>query len=387
MKTILFNIHDLVLVAVLVLCGLLALGCTKVGGFKHPSRQLLMAFFAINGMIALDTLVYWGEGVRYAAFELSPWLLMSFSFAAFAFGPLLFWIIRCELSPLPKPQKSLLLHLLPAIATPFYLYWVCYRHPIDVQRDLILNLSVYSVPAAHFSTFIALKKLSPVIYGLLSLMLLCRRPLNLGNWRDELGQLIYLAVGFTLIRAWVLVTHFGGLWLPLLASDLMGIIGNYLTLSLFVGLIALNLKWQHKTEAAVHQQAQAASEGADALQLSERIGKFMQRERPYLNPHINLERFARQLNVSPRRASAAINRGFQQNFQEYINGFRIEEAKRVLNSPDNADLPIVDVARLAGFNSKATFNRLFKNLEAVTPSLYRQYSLHDFPRTPADLES
>lgn len=379
MKTIMFNIHDLALVAVLGLCGLLALACIRLGGFKHPSRQLLTAFFVVNGMIALDTLVFWGDGVRYAAFEFSPWLLMSFSFATFAFGPLLFWVIRCEVSPQAKAGKSLLLHLLPAIATPFYLYFVCYRYPIDVQRDLILNLNVYSVPAAHFSTFIALKKVSPVIYGLLSLNLLRKQSLKLDDCCDQLRQLMYLTVGFTLIRAWVLITHLGGLWLPLLASDVMGIIGNYLTLSLLMGFIALNLKRQNKAEAAGHPQAR--SEEASALKLSEEIEKFVRRERPYLNPHLNLERFAQQLNVSPRRASVAINRGCQQNFQEYINRFRVEEAKRLLTSPGNDDLPIVEIARLSGFNSKATFNRIFKSQEAITPTIYRQQSLLELPDT------
>lgn len=381
MKTIMFNIHDLALVATLGLCGLLALACSRIGGFKYPSRQLLTAFFVVNGMIALDTLVFWGDGVRYAAFELSPWLLMSFSFATFAFGPLLLWVIRCEVSPQPKAGKSLLLHLLPAIATPFYLYFVFYRHPLDVQRDLILNLNVYSVPAAHFSTFIALKAISPVIYGLLSHNILRKQSLKLSECCDELRQLLYLTVGFTFIRAWILVTHLVGLWLPLLASDVMGIIGNYLTLSLLMGFIALNLKQQSKPDAVPQVQVQARSEEANALQLSEEIEKFVRRERPYLDPQLNLERFARQLNVSPRRASVAINRGCQQNFQEYINRHRVEEAKRLLTAPGSHTLPIVEIARLAGFNSKATFNRIFKSQEAITPTLYRQKSLPDFPNT------
>lgn len=389
MKTIMFNIHDLALVAVLGLCGVLALACNRLGGFKHPSRQLLTAFFVVNAMIALDTLVFWGDGVRNAAFELSPWLLMSFSFATFAFGPLLLWVIRCELSPQAKAGKSLLLHLLPAIVTPFYLYFVCYRYPLDVQRDLILNLDVYSIPAAHFSTFVALKKISPVIYGLLSLNILRKQSLKLDECCDELRQLIYLTVGFTLIRTWVLITHLSGLWLPLLASDVMGIIGNYLTLSLLMGFIALNLKQQNKTEAVrqpqpqpqAQAQAQARSEEARALQLSEQIEQFVRRQRPFLDPHLNLERFAQQLNVSPRRASVAINRGCQQNFQEYINRFRVDEAKRLLTAPGNDDLPIIEIARLAGFNSKATFNRIFKNQEGITPTLYRQKYLHDFSDT------
>lgn len=382
MKTILFNIHDLVLLSVLVLCGLLALGNMQNGALKNPSKHLLIAFFALNGIIALDTLVFWGEGVRYAAFELSPWLLTVFSFATFAFGPILYWMIRCEMSSRPRPQWLLLLHLLPAIATPFYLYWVCYRFPIDIQRDLLLNLSVYSIPDAHFSVFIALKKLSPVVYGVMSLALFYQWKNKLPELSGDIRQLLYLTLGFSLVKTWMLITHLSGVWLPTVVSDFMGIFGNYMTLMLLFGLVILSLR--PSNEARPKQSVERARVQPDAevnvAELSDRIKQLMERDKPYLNPQLNLDRFADLLQVSPRHASLAINRCFNKNFQEYINGFRLAEAKRLLSSATHADLPIIEVAHLAGFNSKATFNRLFKNLESVTPTAYRQQYLANTPQ-------
>lgn len=384
MKTILFNIHDLVLLSVLVLCGLLAIGNVKNGALKNPSRHLLIAFFAMNGMIALDTLVFWGEGVRYAAFELSPWLLTVFSFATFAFGPILYWMIRCEVSPKSRPQWSLLLHLLPAIATPFYLYWVCYRFPVDIQRDLLLNLSVYSIPEAHFSVFVALKKLSPVVYGVLSLALFFQWKNKTQKLSGDIKQLWYLTLGFSLVRAWVLITHLFGIWLSTAFSDFMGIFGNYMTLALLFGLVVLSLRPSNETRQKPSEHGVVTQPDAeiDVGELSIRVQDLMEKDKPYLNPRLNLDRFAELLSVSPRHASLAINRCFNQNFQEYINGFRVEEAKRLLSSADHADMPVIEIAGLAGFNSKATFNRIFKNLESVTPTAYRQQFLSGPPQFP-----
>lgn len=372
MKTVLFNLHDQVLLCVLALCSLLAVLSATDYRFRPTSRRLLVGFFALNGMIAVDTLVFWGEGVKYAAFDLSPWLLTLFSFATFAFGPILYWFIRSDVVANPKLNWTLYLHLLPAVATPVYLYWVCYRYPIDVQRDLILNLGLYSVPAAHYATFIALKTLSPVVYGLMSLILLTRELLRRARMDFTVRYLMSLAAGYTLIRFWILTTHLCGLWLPTVSSDVMGLLGNYITLLFLAGLVWIHIR---QPSAAVDDKAMASLRGesqAEIIDMSIQIQTFMDSEKPYLNPQLTLDRFAEQLHISPRQVSTVVNRCFQQNFQEYINRYRVEEAKRLLSNPCSSQSTIQEVARQAGFNSKATFNRFFKSLTSTSPSLYRQ---------------
>ncbi len=396
MKAILFNIHDLVLVFVLGLCGLLALLSAHNGRVNLPSRNFLTAFFVLNAMIALDTLLFWGDGVKYAAFELSPWLLTLFSFAAFAFGPILYWVIRAESKGIARCHWTLGLHLIPALLTPFYLYWACYQFPVDTQRELILNLGVYSIPEAHFSSFMTLKKLSPVVYGILSVVVLCQNSKYLRHNLWDFRHLLYLTVGFTLLRLWILVTHWCGQWLHSVSVDGMGILSNYMTLALLAGVVLFCFTARNKTPVNTQtniqrninnnkndgwspeiqaEQPASSSETPTQKALSLRIQALIQNEKPYLNTRLNLSRFAEGLGESPRLVSTTINREFHHNFQEFINGHRLNHAKNLLCDVNHLDLPIIEIAQRSGFNSKATFNRLFKHSEGMSPTEYRDRTL------------
>lgn len=387
MKTILFNIHDIVLIAVLSTCALLAILTLKSQRFKSQSKQILIAFFVMNGFIAVDTLVFWGDGVKYAAFSLSPWLLTLFSFAAFAFGPILYGFIRCELLGKSNIKWHFALHFLPALLTPIYLYWVCYRFPIDIQRELILNLGVYSVPQSYFSIFISLKKLAPVIYGLLCLRLVYKESKRDTSNRVDAQYLLYLTAGFTAVRLWILLTHACGLWISQAYSDAMGIWGNYMTLGLLVGLVYLSFKLQNvgtqqAAKTLVNEEVDGQEEHDRGLQaLKTQVEQFMERKKPYLNTQITLERFAKELNLPQRQVSMVINKGFKRNFQEYINSYRIAEAKKLLADPACQGMTVLEVATQSGFNSKASFNRLFKTETKLTPSEYRSNHSQDFNST------
>jgi len=70
-----------------------------------------------------------------------------------------------------------------------------------------------------------------------------------------------------------------------------------------------------------------------------------------------------------------INRRFEQNFFEFINKYRVAEAKKLLEDPDHAQSTMIDIMADAGFNSKATFNTFFKKLVGSTPSQYRSSKL------------
>ena len=67
-----------------------------------------------------------------------------------------------------------------------------------------------------------------------------------------------------------------------------------------------------------------------------------------------------------------MNRYIHQSFHEFVNRYRVEEAKQILREQAGKELPVTDVVAAAGFNSKATFNRFFKQYAGLTPSQYRQ---------------
>ncbi|HEY6528434.1 MAG TPA: AraC family transcriptional regulator [Cellvibrionaceae bacterium] len=385
MNNILFNTHDIVLAVCILFCLFFAVANNLSRTFSPSSRNLMTVFLVLNACAAFDTLIFWGDAVRYAAFALSPWLLMLFSFAAFAIGPFLYWFFRSLQVPEVKLKPADYLQLLPALMALPYLYWACLRHPLEQQQALILNLSIFSDAHVHFFAFLTLKKLIPVLYGIKCLALIYRGPKFMAQQPAALHQILYLYSGFVLLWLWSLIVHMLGQWLPVRLSDQLGVAGNYLSLAL---LLMIWLE-RSKNPSADEQANRISTSGAvvDSIvlvesknrevdELATRIQALIQEQRPHLNSQITLERFAALLDEPPRQVSAAINGCFRQNFQEFINGFRVEEAKNRLRDPGYLHCTIVEIAQAAGFNSKATFNRLFKQQVGVTPSVYRQEFLH-----------
>ncbi|MEM9327243.1 MAG: helix-turn-helix domain-containing protein [Bacteroidota bacterium] len=99
---------------------------------------------------------------------------------------------------------------------------------------------------------------------------------------------------------------------------------------------------------------------------------FMEQEQPYLDSTLSLYHLAKQLSVSSHYLSHILNSRVRKNFYEFINHYRIDEVKRRIGSDQYSKYTILGIALDCGFNSKATFNRTFKNYTGYTPSQYQQ---------------
>ncbi|RBP79029.1 AraC family transcriptional regulator [Marinomonas rhizomae] len=98
---------------------------------------------------------------------------------------------------------------------------------------------------------------------------------------------------------------------------------------------------------------------------------YLQQEKPFLDPDFSVYALAEALNIPRRTLSLVISTGLSKNFYQYVNEFRINEVKRLLENQDDK-MTIIDLAYRAGFNSKSSFNSLFKKHCGVTPSQYRK---------------
>ena len=101
--------------------------------------------------------------------------------------------------------------------------------------------------------------------------------------------------------------------------------------------------------------------------LKEKILSFFQKEKPYLNPELDLNQLSKQLEIHSNVLSYAINKGFEKNFNDFVNGHRVNEVIEKLQNPANAHLTLIAIAFDCGFNSKTTFNRVFKKLIQKSP--------------------
>ncbi|MHB0753962.1 helix-turn-helix domain-containing protein [Polaribacter sp. M15] len=90
----------------------------------------------------------------------------------------------------------------------------------------------------------------------------------------------------------------------------------------------------------------------------------------YLNPDLSLKDLASYLELPSNYVSQLLNLGFQKNFSEYVNSYRVKEFKERILLQENKDLTIMAVAYDSGFNSKTVFNTFFKKIEGMTPNAY-----------------
>ena len=95
--------------------------------------------------------------------------------------------------------------------------------------------------------------------------------------------------------------------------------------------------------------------------------RLMGEERPYLDPELTLTDLARRLQTNPSLLSAAVNRAFGKNFNDYVNEYRVEEVKKLLNDPHYSHLSLLGIGLECGFNSKSTFNRAFRKATGMAP--------------------
>ena len=100
----------------------------------------------------------------------------------------------------------------------------------------------------------------------------------------------------------------------------------------------------------------------------EKLLLLMTDEQPWLEPELTLTELAHRLHTHPALLSKVINAGCGQNFNDFVNTYRVQEARRKLADGRFWHYSLVGVALESGFNSKSTFNRVFKKLLGQAPS-------------------
>lgn len=104
------------------------------------------------------------------------------------------------------------------------------------------------------------------------------------------------------------------------------------------------------------------------------LNDLMEMQKPYLNPTLTIYELARLIDMPPHQLSKLINKEFNCNFFEYINRYRIESFKKDLLSEKYKEFTLLGLALECGFNSKSSFNRIFKEQTGITPGEFKKNS-------------
>ncbi|MFM9837303.1 MAG: helix-turn-helix domain-containing protein [Cyclobacteriaceae bacterium] len=108
--------------------------------------------------------------------------------------------------------------------------------------------------------------------------------------------------------------------------------------------------------------------------LTQSIVHALESNQVYLDADLNIQKLATIVQVSPALLSAVVNQEFGKNFRNLVNDYRLAHVKRKLTDPASAHLSINGIAFESGFNSEASFYRIFKSAEGMSPKEYMQKS-------------
>ncbi|NKI31646.1 AraC family transcriptional regulator [Croceivirga thetidis] len=101
------------------------------------------------------------------------------------------------------------------------------------------------------------------------------------------------------------------------------------------------------------------------------LSVFMKKMKPYLDPDLSQKDLAKKIGISSHHLSEVLNVGYNQNFYNFVNSYRILEAQKLIQEENYKDAKLVAIAFDSGFKSKTSFNRAFKSHTGKTPSEYK----------------
>ncbi len=381
MKSLLLNLHEVVIALTILETLILCVALGVLPGGQRQSRRLLQVFFLLVVGALSTTLVIWNVSFQAMAIANYPLVPALLSACLMLQGPVLYFYLRSLAHPVNLQRWHQTVHLAPAL--------------IVVAVVIIYDLSIYDWMPWHWSQLApddraalgfvwALVKCSPLVYVVACLVteIRMRRQLrqiyaNLAEFELRLADLVL--GGFFLSWIWSFVTYFLGEYLSAETNDLLGTINVYLTVLLVNGLFLFG--WRNGRR-LLPELMVVEEPGKDRLQDMPQVDEKRQAVergiselRLHLESQINLERFAEQIGIKPRELSTIINDHYQQNFFEFINSQRVEEAKRLLAAPECAGDTVLDILYKSGFNSQSAFHRFFKRMVGMTPSEYRKQML------------
>jgi len=266
-------------------------------------------------------------------------------------GPLLFLYIKTSLKKHIQYHWFDALHLIPVIAV----FTLAFSMPYHENRSL-WRIVVNSIYWQWF------------VYVLLAAFLL----------KETFTQLFSAQkIQSTKINATWLVSIWGGvaiIWLAYRTSSFSSYIVGAVSFSFIFYLTGLFFLLRQRN----HQQVKAQAKKSKVLipqdmtiGLPERLEALMVKEKLYKDANLKMPELAKRLKLTPHQLSQYINANFGKNFSQFVNEYRIEEAKRLLIASDK--LTIDAIAYDCGFNSISTFYTAFKKRMGQTPAAYKAY--------------
>lgn len=347
----------------------------------HRLNAILLSAFLLSKAFLITRWFLFRMGI--SSYEKLPYGYVMSASVFFLLAPLLYFYIKSLCYSDFKFKSRDILHLLPLLIFLIISFFA-------VQFDLTENtndLSDIQIKlTANFWKFFWAMNLFQIISYIIAMLLTVRfyqrklknlfssvEKVNL-NWFITLLTLIFLHWIFVSFRSILSLLEINtGSFIEILDLFSISIFLGFTTYLVVKGLTQL------KVFTGIAEKPKYANSKLSKKSISnysEQLVKLMKTDKPYLTPSITIEDLSKQLEISPWNLSQVINFTFNKNFFNFINHYRISEAKMLFKDPSNSNKTILEMIYEVGFNSKSTFNYVFKKETGMTPTEFRKTKTH-----------
>lgn len=343
-------------------------------GRKSIPNIILAVFFIAQLIVILNFLL-----INFVDLGSSIHLKIAYIFYPFEYlwGPLMYYYVKSQVKQNFCFKIKDILHLIPFILVSVFIISYYYLSDVETKQTIVKNGYIYK----WFLYFYIPYYLLLFTYNFFALFLIIKFERDLKNYcsfvvKRNLVWIKFVLYGYIVACIINATTD--------IVKQIYNVPWDVILLVLFTPfLIFFNIllyKAIINPYVIIMPDEKPKYSGSkldneDILKYSNNLEIFIKAEKPYLNPTLTLKDLSDQTGISDRIISQVINKQWNQNFFSFINAYRVNEAKILLDSFDQNKSTMIGISFDAGFNSKTAFYDAFKKQTGMTPSEYRKKTL------------
>jgi AraC-like DNA-binding protein len=311
--------------------------------------------------------------------------MYSFQFITFTYGPLMYLYVKFMTNPERKFNWFFLFHFIPFVG--FFAVSVIFRN-----EPLVRDLRSFFVPDKLISLRIIYGTsffLSITIYSLLAFIEIGHHQKNLKNLVSYTSGVITLnwlkIISVSFYLSYFILFILGGLNMigNFIPFDPYFVIFGFITLFSFVFsfysikqpvIFGQELRHMNDEKKDAEKYIKSGLKEKQAKEYLAKLISYVEGNKPYLNRDLSIYDLSRMTDIPRHYITQILNEHHKKNFFSFINEYRVKEVIERFSDTKFNHYTILAIAYDAGFNSKTTFNAIFKNHTGLTPSQFREKS-------------